>query len=446
MTVLVAALVYAGPPALHTGDTGTYARPARELLTHGRFAVNGVPELERTPGYPILLIPGILVGHLEVVTALLQVVMSCALVYLVYRLSRLVFEDERAALFGAALYAVEPLSILYSVKLMSETPFTFLLTLFLIALVAYLKKRSLRVIALAALLLAACAYVRPISYYLPVYLTIVLVILTLTMAAMRRTKYVDILVFALVSMGTLAAWQVRNYSAAGYRGFSAISDVNIYFFEAASVVSAKERTDFHDVWTRFGFWDVETYLAHHPEQRSFTPAQRYVAMRRESLGIIFGSPMVYAAIRVEGMLRTLLNPGGAEYFVLFGVAHEQLGTEIVLDEGVVASALALLRSRPLLFLANVTLFVLLLAFLALAMVPLISRRVMTSPPVILFSAVIAYFLLLSGGAVGSSRFRHPLMPIVAILAGYGLCRLIPSSRTGSAADRLMPPTPTKDAT
>src|SRR5438445_5163536 len=60
----------------HVPDTGTYIAPARELLTRGTFTVGGRPELARTPGYPLLLIPGISVGRLEATTITLQIVLS----------------------------------------------------------------------------------------------------------------------------------------------------------------------------------------------------------------------------------------------------------------------------------------------------------------------------------------------------------------------------------
>jgi hypothetical protein len=44
-----------GTGALALGDTNSYLIPGRNLLLHGGFVADGVPNLLRTPGYPIFL-------------------------------------------------------------------------------------------------------------------------------------------------------------------------------------------------------------------------------------------------------------------------------------------------------------------------------------------------------------------------------------------------------
>src|SRR6266852_7004003 len=108
----------------HAPDTASYVEPARQLIAHGRFfASDGTPEIIRTPGYPMLLILGLSLDRLELVTIALQILISCFTVYLVYRTADLLFETEGIALLAAALYAVEPLSILYTSILITETLF-----------------------------------------------------------------------------------------------------------------------------------------------------------------------------------------------------------------------------------------------------------------------------------------------------------------------------------
>ena len=47
----------------HAPDTASYVEPARQLIAHGRFSAgDGTPEIIRTPGYPMLLIFGLLLG------------------------------------------------------------------------------------------------------------------------------------------------------------------------------------------------------------------------------------------------------------------------------------------------------------------------------------------------------------------------------------------------
>src|ERR1700731_337058 len=50
----------------------SYVVPALELITYHRFFSHGAPEIVRTPGYPLLLMPGLLLHRFELVTIMLQ--------------------------------------------------------------------------------------------------------------------------------------------------------------------------------------------------------------------------------------------------------------------------------------------------------------------------------------------------------------------------------------
>jgi 4-amino-4-deoxy-L-arabinose transferase-like glycosyltransferase len=109
---------------VYTPDTVSYIVPARELIAHHRFFFNGAPEIIRTPGYPLLLTAGLLLGRLESVTIALQILLSCFTVYMVYRTAFILFEGEWIALIAATLYAIEPFSILFTSLFAPETLFT----------------------------------------------------------------------------------------------------------------------------------------------------------------------------------------------------------------------------------------------------------------------------------------------------------------------------------
>ena len=137
----------------YTPDTETYVSPARELITHHRFysfgskTLLGVfpqaePEIFRTPGYPLLLIPGLLLNRLELVTISLQIMLGCLTMYMVYRTAQLLFECEKVAIIAATLYAIEPVSIIYTSKLGTETLFAALGMVWLYFLLKYSKDTS----------------------------------------------------------------------------------------------------------------------------------------------------------------------------------------------------------------------------------------------------------------------------------------------------------------
>jgi hypothetical protein len=75
------------PFVFHRPDSESYLGPARELWSRGTFTLGGDPELKRTPGYPLLLVPGLWLGHPTITVVAFQVVLS-TLTWRVYTPSR----------------------------------------------------------------------------------------------------------------------------------------------------------------------------------------------------------------------------------------------------------------------------------------------------------------------------------------------------------------------
>ncbi|MFH1572013.1 MAG: glycosyltransferase family 39 protein, partial [Gemmatimonadota bacterium] len=359
-------------------------------------------------------------GHVMAATVALQAGLGAATVYLVYALAlRLARGRRRPALAAALLCAAEPLAVIYAAKLLTETAFTFLLVVGLWALAAYLGEGRGRHLALAGLCLVGAAYVRPVAYYLPA-----LVALGLTGRALRRRPRRGALLahaaaFAVSCMVGLGAWRVRNAVVAGYDGFSAIADVNLYYYQAAAVRAAREGIPFYTVQEQLGYRDEEIYLAAHPEQRDWPPARRYAFLRRAALEELAAHPLAAATLQARGVVAALADPGGLELLRLFGRyprAAALLG--VAVDRGLWPALQVLDRERPGALLLNLAMAAALLAYYGLAALGLARGR----PPgavALLLVGVGLYLLLLSGGPASLSRFRHPLMPLVCALAGLG---------------------------
>jgi len=410
----------------HSPDTGPYVELARRLAAGRGFSAGGIPEIVRTPGFPVFLLPGILLGHLAAWTIALQVLLSTLTIYLVYKISLALFADHKAALLSALLYAMEPLSVLYSAKLLTETLFTALITFFLYMTIRYFGTGRRRYLAVSALAVAASAYVRPIAYYLPFMLTMILLIRALWVRAGIRRRLTDALLFSVISLGLIAAWQVRNGLETGYSGFSAIAEKNLYFYKAASVVAADEGRSYYAVQKSMGYMDDSTYARNHPEQAGWSRAEKLEYMGKEGLRIIVHRPLTYAGIHLKGMLRTILDPGATEYLRLFKRYPRSgglLGT--IIDRGVLATARDLARENPALFWSNVVLFPYLLAYLFFAAAGLAAPRPAGRDVRLVVLVLTALYLwILSGGANSLGRFRHPIMPVLCVLAGWGVSALL----------------------
>ena len=417
---LGAVAVHGDSGVFHAPDTDSYLSTATSLVEEGRFAQSGEAEIRRTPGYPLLLTIGVLAGRPEAVTIILQVLIGMLSVYGVYALARRLAMfgkpwDSSVASLAALLYALDPLSVLYSSVLLSETLFTALLIAHLYGLIRYLETRSLHFVGLAALFAAAAAYVRPVAYFWP--LVAAGLLLGYAVFGERRLtgRVVPVVLLVVISMTPIALWQVRNFVQTGYRGFSSIGDRNLYSYLGASVLAASERRPYADVRRR-----LDDELDQHQEQHDWTPTQRYEYMGREGARLILSQPTTYLGIHLRGIVRALVDPGANWYLRLYRLYPTSGGLlSQTVDRGILSTLATVAREQPRVLVANLLLGLVLGGQLLLAGVGLLRILPRPNEAVVMLLGSAVYFLVVTGGPAAHSRFRHPVMPVVCLLAGYG---------------------------
>ena len=404
----------------YSPDTVSYVVPAQELVANHRFFANGVPEIKRTPGYPMLLTIGLLLGRLELVTILLQILLSCFTIYMVYLTAWLLFKNRKVSIVAATLYAMEPLSIMYTSQLLTETLFAALVMIWLYFLLKYLEKQAWRDLLVSALALAFSVYVRPVGYFLPVMLAGGLAAWAVLNGQKNKGRLLtQIAAFLILSMGLTVGWQVRNRMETGYSGFSGIPSIDMYFYLAASVLASQQHVPLVEMQRRLGYLDDRTYLERHPEQKTWPLAQRLDYMKREGQRILLNNLPTYALIYLVGVRKVVFETGAGDFLKFLGVDPNKSalsGKDVKFKS---MSAFVAARSR--IFWSDVLLLPLELLYLLLGCVVLCSRRLMREPALIAAVLTVAYYVVLAGSPMGYSRFRHPVMPIICMLSAYGLC-------------------------
>ncbi|HEX6038963.1 glycosyltransferase family 39 protein [Longimicrobium sp.] len=390
-------------------DTPGYLEPARAMLASGRFDSGGAPELVRTPGYPLLLAVGEGLGAVTPVTLALQVLLGVLAVWLVYRLARVMGAAPRVAVLAAALYAVEPLSVCFTARLLTETLFTTLFVAMLLALARWAREGRPGDAAAAGALLAAGCFVRPVLYFAPLLLAVVIVGVGWRRGAGRALAHAAL--FLVVAAAPLAAWRERNAREAGYHGFSAITDLDLFYYRAAGVTALRTGQPLEAVQAAWRAERAETLTQADWRARGRERAAGYQAMRREAREILLRDPGAVLRTTSAGGARTVLGPGIADWAQLAGVSAHP------------AARLAL----------SSLLAVYLFAVLILAALGLWSHA-WTRAALVPALAASLYLVAVTSGPGAYSRFRHPVMPALCILAAAGAHRL----RRGGAE----PPLPT----
>jgi hypothetical protein len=436
--LLAITLARFGTGSLFLSDTDSYLEPGRNLLLHGRFFADGVPDLVRTPGYPLFLAIASLGGF--PVAAAANVILSVFSVILVWKLGRAVFGDRRIALIAAWLFAFEPESIIHAGVLLSDTLFLALFLLVLERLTAFLHRRNLSALAMAGLCLAAATFVRPITYYLPVALAAGLF---LALARVPNLRWKAPAVLLLCVLPWLAAWQIRNRMETGYGGFSSAREINLYFQLAAGVASSVEHRPFLEVRKELGYsgfagnsgqsYLFPAYLAAHPEQAGWNQGQRLAFMRSEAAFIISAHYGIYLRSSLLSLFRStvipseryfdhLLYPGVTEY--ASSPAYEEQRRSAVLP--------AWQGARETVERAIFS--IVLLGLYGFAVRGIFCRGADKACLWLLLGTSL-YLLAVTGAAAepgGNSRYRLPVMPAVCILAAAGLPRAKTGARRKSA--------------
>jgi hypothetical protein len=416
-------------------DTLSYINPAKNLIELGQFSNGGKPEILRTPGYSLFLIPGIISGHIYFVTIFLQIVLSCCTVYLIYKIALIAFDRSRSAIFCALLYAIDPLSVMFSTLIMSETLFTTLITLFLYQLIKYFTDnysgQPRKQLFFAALTLIAAIYVRPIGYYLPFLITALLFVWIFTKKNRHKILIVNACIFLIFVMGSVGIWQIRNYVKTGYSGFSAVSDYNLYCYNGATVMAYKNQIPRLEMSKQLGctinkqdLSFTEDYFMLHPERRQWSQSKIYRNLAREGKEIIRTNFFAYAMVHLEGMLRLLISSPASRYaqFLLPASDYNQSAlyqiSDVLIGRISWTEIVNFARRMPVFFAIDLS-FLLLSAFYYLGVGrALLSKRLWNKMSMILLVSVAAYFLVL-GGIPGNHRMRNPMMPMICLLAGYG---------------------------
>jgi len=410
-----------GPSGFIGADTSSYVAPAESLL-HGSFSsYDGQPEIFRTPGYPILLLPAVISDHFATAVFLENLILSLASAWLVFLITRNISPGFSAGKWAIALYAFEFLGLLYSVKALSETLFCTQILFFAWLFLRFLKRPAFTTLVLSAVALSWATYTRPVGLYLGPILVPLLVFMPRNLPLKKRV--LNALVFPMVLALTLAPWFSRNSSVAGYRGFSAAGDYVLYFYTAASVQAHLEHKGLLQMQEELGFGGLpyvknDVYLRTHPEQQTSSPGQIVRYWHSETNRIFREHPLSFVVVHLRGSVTLLLDPGATELLKTLGAYPDRGGLMArSIDHGFVAAAIWLIRQYPWVVPALLIAGFQMIAYATLSIAGLFR---MPRDAMVFLVVLVSYLVLASGGPAATGRYRTPVMPFVCVAAGVAI--------------------------
>lgn len=365
-----------------------------------------------TPGYPFFIASIFWALGSDVRYIVLAQVLIGSLTALVTWYLGSALLGARVGVVAGLMVACDWISVSYTSMLMSETLFTLMFVLSLYYLFIYLRgdERTTNLITSASLL-GLAALTRPIG----VFFIVCIVPLIIGYRWKRKCKYylIPTLLYLGVYLLSLAPWLIRNHLVLGRPYFCSVAAGNALFIEAASVWGQWNTQPFRDAQIRLSRIAHERLVR---EGKALAPmherASVYFSLARE---VITAHPIQYLKARLMGMVRLLLSPGHGEFMTLFMPKTDfEPAVERFRRLGLVGGLSHLLSqiSSLLLPLAAMVLLQQLLGIIGAIRLIFLKRGAI----LLILAVPILYFLLFSG-ALGSARFRVPLVPFLAILAG-----------------------------
>ncbi len=387
-------------------DSLQYLSLAENLISQGHYQSPNIPELDlmRPPGYPLFMIPGLLLGAGSTRwISVYQVVLSFLTAAILYKLGR-DMNQTRMGLLAAILYLINPNAIFWSMVLLTETLAGFFLVLAIYSLFRFYRSRSPWWLFITSLSLGLGALTRPILNPIAYLWILFAILLIFKRPLLSRVNLQPAILIVVGYLLVVFPWQMRNQVAYGVFSISSVGGSTIEDWMVAKVVA-----DIHGISRS----EAVALINQQPDPIAY------------SLQVIRENPTTFAKEQVRGILRTIL---GSEYVtwaqVWGGQQVQSTGILSILLGGDGSSSLARILQSSLgnpWFLAGLFALafdVFLYGACILGVVRLWHFRENRELLLlgILLVLTIAY-LEITPFAAGESRFRATADPLLSLLAG-----------------------------
>lgn len=373
-------------------DSTSYLLSAQHIYQDGAFLnQEGLPELLRTPLYPLFLAGCYLLNF----PALGIIIMQHILILCVAGYTYWIFRDDNrsVAILASALISYNVLITIYGSLILAETLFMALLTFSSLTIYQAYKAETnvLSLTAISALLGGLSTLARPISclYFVPVTLFI--------LAYFPKHKIRATIIFIVIFCAFPLSWMARNHSYYEVYTLSPNGNWNTLMYQAAGAVAIEQEGDYST-----NFVQAQKELLTRANDRVRLSANKKELNQAQAIEIYGKLGREVIQDHFPGFIKnTIRNYCG----ILLGNASSFVSTITGLSSSA-SRILSLLYTLP----------AILLSIWGIVTIPKPQR-----PFALLAILSIGYLVSIAAiGGAGDSRFRQPAEPMFAILIGYGL--------------------------
>lgn len=405
-------IAFAHPERTLMTDSGSYTIPAQALLENGYYAQ---PDGMRMPLYPAFIaLVTLLFGDSPVAIVILQVLFGLGTVYLTYRSGLLLGISQAASAVGAMVLALSLESLISPFFVLTDTLFTFLLVAATYTLLCFIKDNRPIWLVSTSLLTGMLTLCRPVMIFGALTLLILLVF-NKGRRFLQRLSHALIYTFLLIAL-FIAPWMYRNAQVTGF--WTLTTEMDLYWIWGAATVQA----DIEDISVDQAKVNLDAQVETALVEQNLEPSEEnwHAVSGEIAKQILRQHPVNFVLQTLRFDLRNFL-PGMGYAVNYLGLSQGNTeGMELLETQGAQGVINNYFSGRLLSGLIFMPFMILLAAALGGAVIGtvlLLKKRDWFALAVLLLPTI---YMLGVPGYSSNSRYRVPVMPLIALLAGMGL--------------------------
>ncbi|OGY90553.1 MAG: hypothetical protein A3B30_02610 [Candidatus Komeilibacteria bacterium RIFCSPLOWO2_01_FULL_52_15] len=406
-----------------------YYEIAMNLVSHDAYTITFqspfILDTLRPPGLPYLIAVLFQLSGSMALFHVLQLIAASCIPVLAFWLAQRIGLTRKYAFMVALVILVDPLGIVLSLKVISETFFTALFLTGVLALCSFLKDGHMGSSGHAYALYAGGALgvatlFRPSVLYLAPALAVIWFAARYLQHKSLRAG--SIALFLLCFYIFVSPWMIRNFRAYGAFAYSSIRQQVLYGALAPSVYAFAFHESYREGQQRLF---AEDGLSEYP----IISLGNAPYFNRRASQTIAAHPLAFAGVAAINTATFFTHDGVFDFLGLIGVT----GQYMHLERGTFLAAQVLAHPTqvigvifsPYLFIGLVRFWWVIVALLFLAQIFFIFRKQTVSAQIFLFILIVLYFALttIANGFAVNARFRFPVNALLVSLAMLSVQRL-----------------------
>jgi len=392
-------------------DAASYHRLAVDIYKN--FSLSGFDAPYWTPGYPVFIALIYFAFGIKIwMVMLFQIVLNVCNSVLIYYLSKKVFDSQIISLVAALLFALCLPACYYTLRILTETIFTFFFTLTVFLFFKNQESNKLGKYIQIGILLGITTLIRPILIYF-VYLLVLFVILQ---KSPLRIKIIKISLLMFFFFLTISPWQFYNFMKYNHYSISCQMGLNYIDYSLPWMKSNLE-----NISLEYAHRDIKKVPLETIEKNNIqNPFEKEIIYLQEAKKYIFEHPLQYIKFHFIGSLNVFLSPFKSEIKGLLMIPYSDLPNQQWLGETIFERVKRVIVNSYHEYFITIIAFLIQIFLLSSIIIGFLLKFDHANVHYYLFVVLTMIYFAGLVGVIGDPRYGLPVIPLYLPLSAKGI--------------------------